>query len=257
VDRSLPQFQVIGELRGPLTLFDGGAVIFVICALLWIGALWRCRRDSWGAFALVFGGASVYLAWSARRNVTVAAVAACVCAALLMPRLGNRRVRAWLALAALAIFAALAADCWMGKRLQPWSAHPESRLSLDERELPVGALRHLEQIGFRGQRYVDLNIGAYDSFVRGPDARSLVDARLEVLGGEGLRAYLRTLQDGPFFEATCEQFGLEAAIIDRRKSHQRALLDYLSRSPDWVSVYSDAEWTTFLKRASANRLLLE
>jgi hypothetical protein len=162
-----------------------------------------------------------------------------------------------LAAAASIVFSLLAVDCWTGKRLQPWSAHPDAGLRLEERELPIAPMRHLEAIRFRGNRFVDINIGGYDAFVRGPGARTFTDTRLEVLGALGLKSYLTMLVNGQFFDSSCEQFGLEAAIIDRRQRHLADLLAHLNVSPAWVPVFSDSAWTVFLKRTPANQYLLE
>jgi len=247
INRSLPQFQIIGEMRGSLDLFDATAVFFVLCVASWLAAMWRCRRDPWGAFLIVFGGAAICLAWLAKRNLTLAGFAAVICVALAAPRPTKPERRFRFHVALTLAFVALAADCWLGKHLQPWSVHPDARLGLETRELPLAPMAHLDALGVTGNRFVDLNIGAYDAFVRGPGARSLTDARLEVLGNDGLAAYVNLLRSSDFFETTCRQFDLQAAIIDRRQPHLRGLERHLSESPNWVRSFSDPAWSVYLR----------
>lgn len=261
IDGTESPFAAIAEFHGSFVRVDATAVLSgALVAITGMGWVWAVRTRRAVAWSLL-SAAGCMLAFLARRNLTLQAIAVAPLFVQVLTALPFRRpaaVRVAVSSALMIAAAILTVDCWNGKKLQPLAAHRETRLGLDRTMLPERAFAYLRSRAFEGRHFVDLNLGGYDVFVHGRDHRCLTDARLEVLGEDGFARYLRMLGNPAFFDRTCDEFRLEAAVIDHRAAHQRIVLDHLFASSDWRVVYGDPAFFVFARfRGEHTRSLLE
>ena len=254
IDGSADVFSSISEFRSAFLQFDATAALATVLAGVIVAAAPGRRVRTYGLGFLMFALVALALTALARRNLTLLGLAAAFPLGGLLAFREHLVARTRITVASVLCIGCgiLAADTWNGKRLQPWSAHPKAALELDASRLPKTALAFLARKGYPYRHFVDMNVGAYDVFVRGRSAHCLVDARLEVLGRDGLSMYLSMLAHPERFEATCEEFDFQAAIIDSRLAHLRILDEHLKRSGAWARVFRDGPWSVYVKRTARN-----
>jgi hypothetical protein len=254
IDGSAAVFSRIAEFTPALLRNDATAWTFgAFAALVALGALIALvQRRSAQSFALLaIGAGALFLAFQARRNLSFAALATTAALVPLLALALPRRA-ALAAAGALAVLAsALAFDAAGPARAHGFRFVSRSGLGLAPEQFPLAGLQRWKRAGEGAALFCDLNVGACASFVL--ERPALVDARLEVLGREGLETYFDLLADVGFFERTCERFELQAALVDLRAAHTRVLLTHLAASPAWRPAALDGPWALFVRASWAER----
>lgn len=253
IDGSAPVFARIAEFTGALVRSELTAwTWWCFAGVIALGSASALLRSRWrAAFAAALVGAgALFLAYQARRNLSFAALAAALALAPALAACAARRGAAAACVVLGALAAACAVDAAGAGRIHRFRVVPRSGFGLAPEHFPLSSLERWKRASRDEPLFCDLNVGACASFVL--ERPALVDARLEVLGREGLETYFDLLADAGFFERTCAHFGLTAALFDLRAPHTRVLLAHVATSSDWRPAALDGPWALFVRATWAD-----
>jgi hypothetical protein len=218
----------VDEFRPASWTSDAPLVLFAAATLVLArGSRWRERLPALG------------LALLAARSVRFGADFALVAAPLVATGLsrwqplGDRRAAA-LGTAGLVVVA-------LGPRLP----HPRLALGADTSELPLDALRFVDEHGLRARMYNDFEVGAYLLWQGWPRHRVFVDPRLPAYP----RSFHRLLGDPHLdraaWDAALEGFGVDSALLANAGINHRIALWDPTR---WALVYRAHDARVFVRR---------
>lgn len=209
-------------------------------ALLFFGGvmLWTSRMIVWwapiAAYCLMVHGTAMWqtsrASGSTRRTTTEAEAQAGAASA--------RRI-AWSGLAVGIVIG--------GVLLTPWSrifllgAQPPKSEFVSART-PTGASRHLGENPPPGLVFNTYELGDYLLWSN-PGLPIFVATHAHLIPREVWLAYTTTIRGGGGWEATLDQYGVEAVVLDRPA--RQTFIDRLSEEPDWRKTYEDYNSAVF------------
>jgi hypothetical protein len=227
----------------------------VLCAAALVSVA-LCRRRSRVMLTLL-GLATVFLALSARRNLSVASV---VMAQVLMahlaalaefrPRLlpAERFVK-WCAV--LALTGAMFLSAWsLLVPVRQWDGSGRTEgLGIEMGKYPVETADYLKSISYRGNIINSENIGGYLIWSLWPQCKVFADPRMELGGEQAILFYLETYNDQDKLARVAERFKADAVAIAYRTPYTE-FFKRMAADPRWALVHLDWNAAVFLRRGA-------
>jgi hypothetical protein len=191
------------------------------------------------------------LAWLARRNIPLLAVAAApVLAANLAEaarrfRLPRPAAAGWsTALATVVLAAALLS----GGHPALLGLYRDPGLLVEPGLFPEESLAELDRLGVSGPVFHDLDFGGYLAW-REPSRPSFIDGRLEVAGAEWLETYVRAHEDPAVWERVLARWQPRALLLQHTARGNAAFLGVHLRDRRWTLAHVSPEAVLFVERA--------
>jgi hypothetical protein len=229
----------VDEFRAVTWRSDADVVLFAVAAA---AALALARRTPWRELAPALGLLGI-AAWHVRFTADATLVLAVVAAPAFERLLARWTARAPRALEGAVLAALLVAA------LGPRAAHARNgrflALGLDDRELPLAALRFVEGHGLRERMYNDFETGAYLLWQGYPRYRVFVDPRLPAYPTNFHALLGRMDVSRDEWTRAMSEFGVESALLDYAGINRRVAL----WDPEvWALVFRAQNSRVFVRR---------
>ncbi len=228
-------FERILEFAPPAADAGDPALRFfwILLALLGVTFLLRPGRPPLGRLLSVLP--LLGLAWLARRNVPLFAVAAAPVLAVQLTELGAGRAAGLVRRSApLAPVAALATAVAVLAGASPTllGLNRDRGLGVTPGLFPERELATLEAAGTRGPLFNELDFGGYVTW-RNPQLRTFIDGRLEVAGPEWFAEWVDVHLRPAAWERAERRWRFEALLVQHSSAGNAALLRHLLSSGRW------------------------
>ena len=122
--------------------------------------------------------------------------------------------------------------------------------------IPVEALEVMRRERLEGRVFPAFGFGAYVTWAGWPAMRTFVDSRLEIFGGDFLRAY-DALRRPAEFRRAMEATPFDIALLSWQADPVAAAVTVLSQDPGWALVYFDDTAILYVKRIPGRESLVE
>lgn len=224
--------EYITELRGPLFYGIGNSALlmfYLLSAGFAAAVVIKARRMN--LFLLLMAGATLYLAFTAIRNVPLfcIAVAPAIASAIgtISARLEKVAATALLA-GSITVFYIKSTNWW-----SVWHNNPAVfGAGITKNVYPVKAVEFLREHGLDGRLYNTMSEGSYLAWMRIPN---YIDPRLEVQGEEHFAEYMQMQQDISVWKRVRAREKFTAALV----AISNSMNGILAKDDEWGILYFD------------------
>jgi hypothetical protein len=241
-------------LFGRPTVWPSAVPFLVFAGLMIAVTLAAGRRVR--VFLLLFGLFFLFLAFSARRNVSIAGVVLAYMGLVHLRVLAEGRVRSWArGAAALGLIVSLAGSVLaQASAVREWDGTGKERgLGFSDLYYPAGAAEFLHSVGYHGNILNNDRVGGYLIWAGWPGWKVFADPRMEIGGEKAIRERMYVfINRGAFIDAT-RPYDVQAIVIDLWEPTLVNFAAMVDQMPDWALVYLDhgRRFAVFLKRTAA------